>query len=876
MSTTVSLTSIGAHGELLQLSGQEQLGALFRFEMTIACDDGALDLDVAVGGRAELSLDDSTRTLHGVLAELEQGECLDDGRFVYRAVLVPSLWLLSLGRRRRMFSDATTPEIVAAVLESSGLDCKVTPALREDYPRHRCVAQHRESDLDFVLRLLEREGITLLCDDSSNPTAVTLCDHNESLPMCNPVALGEQLDELRCKSRVLPRTVALNHHDPADPELPLQASARVAERGFGALDIDDVAFDSPEDGQRVARLYAERKRCAAKRFSGVARVMLRAGDRTQISGHARADFNRELTIVEAKHEMSNGGFCCRFSAIDNSTPFRPERTTPEPKIFGLMGGRVALREPGQRTAQRQDGRYQVKLAGGGSTERAMPLATPYASGREGLSFALPEGAPVVWGCIDGDPDRPIITAALPEHDGDQHAGDQHAGDQHAGRTPRARIRGGGATIEMSGASPSEVGAIEGQLAGAYDRAQVPPVAHYGDSNKIDIAEAASVTNSLALTDTWIRFGSPHSSAESSKPWSYLRIGEAATGSGNALSTTNAGSFKERKADCGDVKLEMNDYDATKLAGVFQFTDKNKTAITAGNNEEVIKGKSRIAIYENGSSPVYEQKVDNGRVETTAKTAAYEWGGSTKMEGMAGFKMENIFGGKLETLIGGKLGAELGFFGALTAGYKVDFTFADSYEYTEGADLGTSKMIDLRAKDRIQYSLSPPTSVDWTTVGKALPMVGAGVLAAGTAAVLAANPAKWSAGVNAAIYGACVGACVILARAVSKDRDLKDGDPILSLTKDDTGKKLATLRADDWWCALKPEFAVVGKNEKYSDLAEADKIDKTKTEAALMIEETPVNSKKCTLRIQAGKKNTKAEVILEDTKIMINGDDIKIA
>lgn len=839
----VSIPCIGARGALLALDGRERLGGLFRFAITFACHDGTLDLDNSVGGAAQLTVAD--QTLHGILAEIEQGEVLEDGDFVYRAVLVPSLWLLSLGRRSRTFSSLSTPNVVNAVLSSTGLATTVEAHLSAAYPRQPSIVQHRESDLDFVQRLLEREGMTMRCHDDGQRPRVVLCDHNQALASGARLTMGRDLHELRCKSRAIPRAVELSHHDPARPHLPLRARAHVAARGFGELDVDDVAFASPEDGQRVAQLYAERSRCTAKQFTGVAQAMLRAGERTSIAGHPRADFNTELVIIDVHHELHAGGdgYRCAFTAIPSDVPFRPERATPEPKIFGLMGGRVALRDPGSATAQSDDGRYRVQALDGSAGERAMPLATPY--GSDGVNVALREGAHVVWGCLDGDPDRPIITAALPE----------------AGFVPsrHARIRGrSGATIEISGMSAEELGVVEGQLDGP-----IPQVAHYGTSDTLDVAEASGVTTDLAYTDTWMRFGVPHSDPETTKPWSYLRIGEAATET--ALSTTNAGSFNENASDC--IALELNSYTATGVAGIFQFTNKNKTALTKGQNEEIIKGESLVSIYGGGTTKLYEHKVDADKVSTSAKTDAYEWAGNTKLEGIAGFKMENIFGGKFETLIGGKLGAELGFMGTLTAGYMVDFVYADRLEISKGEELGSASTIDRRAEDRIQYSLYKGTaSVNWETMAAA-------TLAVGTTALLAWDPADLDPGVKAALYGGFVGVAVVIARALSKERDLVDGDPILSLTKDAAGKKYAVLRADDWWQVLNPDFAMMGKNKSYGApdlLIAADDFDLDDTKTAIVLEE---GSK---IRIQASTTGTAAEITFNDKLITVDADTVRIA
>lgn len=904
----VRIASLDVEGAVVSVVGREKLGALSTFEVTFACDTEALELESVVGAPVELLLDgQGGPSIHGVLSELEQGDTEHEEGFVYRAVLVPSLWLMSLGRRSRAFTGLSVPEVIDAVLSSSELGCEVEVKLDARYPRHASLVQHRESDLDFVMRLAQREGITLAAEDEGGRCRVRMSDRNASVETATRSLDAAALGALRCRQRALPRFIELSHHDPRQPELPLRARALVSESGFGTRDVEDVAFTSPEDGERVALIVAERVRGEARQYTASTEQFVRPGQRIAISGHRRSDFNRDLLVVEAAHrrvrEGASDAMRTEFSAIPFGVTFRPERTVPEPKIFGLMGGRVAMSVPDSEHASgRVDdhlgAHYRVQSFEGGANERAMPLASLYGGQDQGLDFSLAEGAHVVWGCLDGDPDRPIITAALPD-------------DRPTARRPGAsRIRGaGGATIELSGSVGREPGDVNGVLLGQGGYVQAPTVAHHTETGNGDGETTAAgaggettaaggeggttaaggegeppspgtltqLTQSVDVndtapaavageppppitynyTDTWMRFGVPHS-GEGAREWTYLRIGEAAINT--PLSTTNAGTFNENAETCGD--LDLNAYTQAGVAGVFDFTHKNRTTLTKGDEEAVVRGKQRIAVHDGKGDPTYLFEVKDGRVESSSNTTQYDFKQGCFMEGIVGTKIENVFGGKVETMIGGKLGAELGFLGAFTAGYKVDVVLADSLEIRKGEELGSSTTLDKRATEKVQYSIHPDKAyTNWETVV-------AGVIAAGSIPLLTCNPAKWSAPINAAVYGGAVGASVLLARKFSRERDLKDGDPILSLTKL-AGLKKGILRADDWWLSLTPEYAVLGKNQKYDELVECDGFSKDKTTTGLILEE----GNKVTL--QSDKSGAGAAIRLEGKKLIIEADSIEI-
>ncbi|MCS3361956.1 phage late control D family protein, partial [Xanthomonas translucens pv. translucens] len=88
----------------------------------------------------------------------------DGGLARYRVGLVPWTWWLSQGRHSRVFQERTLVQIVEAVfadyapMASWQWSEEVTGFLAQARPRSDCV-QYRESDLDFVQRLLAEEGL---------------------------------------------------------------------------------------------------------------------------------------------------------------------------------------------------------------------------------------------------------------------------------------------------------------------------------------------------------------------------------------------------------------------------------------------------------------------------------------------------------------------------------------------------------------------------------------------------------------------------------------------------------------------------------------------------------------------------------------------
>ena len=156
-----SLSIEGAPGipRVVRFSGSEKISALYEFKLEIAA--GELELAQMVGQPATLQLDGlgPSRFVHGIIASAEfTGETRRHQ--LYELTLVPSAWRLSYRQNSRIFQGKTTADVVAAVFKDAGLSkSSFRFELGAAYaPRNYCV-QYRESDLAFVSRLLEEDGI---------------------------------------------------------------------------------------------------------------------------------------------------------------------------------------------------------------------------------------------------------------------------------------------------------------------------------------------------------------------------------------------------------------------------------------------------------------------------------------------------------------------------------------------------------------------------------------------------------------------------------------------------------------------------------------------------------------------------------------------
>ncbi|NBC18128.1 MAG: type VI secretion system tip protein VgrG, partial [Bacteroidetes bacterium] len=156
----------GAEGEtplyVANFEGEEAISDLYRFHLKLVCENAEVPFDDIVGHEAGLKVrrGDHAKWYHGLIIDMEQ---LHQGTkwTHYRATLVPRLWKLSVNHRSRVFPDMTVPEILKKVLEDNGFVDKDDFIIQTNatYQKREFCIQYKETDLNFIRRLMEYEGI---------------------------------------------------------------------------------------------------------------------------------------------------------------------------------------------------------------------------------------------------------------------------------------------------------------------------------------------------------------------------------------------------------------------------------------------------------------------------------------------------------------------------------------------------------------------------------------------------------------------------------------------------------------------------------------------------------------------------------------------
>jgi type VI secretion system secreted protein VgrG len=143
-----------------RFSGREAISELFRFEVDCLTTSASFPLHDLTDQEVTVCLlraDGNTRVFHGIVAASRQ--LGSDGALTrYRLTLVP--WMARLTRRpdSYVFQDKTVLEIIEEVLRDYP-DASYRFDVKAELPQRSVTMQFRESDYDFIARLLTEEGL---------------------------------------------------------------------------------------------------------------------------------------------------------------------------------------------------------------------------------------------------------------------------------------------------------------------------------------------------------------------------------------------------------------------------------------------------------------------------------------------------------------------------------------------------------------------------------------------------------------------------------------------------------------------------------------------------------------------------------------------
>ena len=439
---------------VVRFTGTEGLSRLYQFDLTLLSENASVDFGKALSGTAKFTIkrqEGGDLVWHGILRDFQQLQ-MADKHVIYRAVLVPKAWQLTLTRHNQIFLDQDVTQNISQCLSdgglSQGLDFELSAS--HSYDKREYVCQYNETHFNFASRWMERNGFYFFFDQSGQQEKLEVTD---SLNVHNPHPGGDTLTyaeqsgldadivgkaakNFRCEQRRLPREVLLKDYNYQTPSLDIQGKALVSQDGSGTVYTHGGHLRTVSEATSLADLRAQGFKCREQVFFGESNApFLQPGYVTTLEKHYRDSFNQKYLLIEVKHEgaqeswlvsgMGAAGLGDRlfyrnaFAAIPAGVQFRSELTTPKPLIDGALKAVIDAEGSGQYAELDDQGRYKVimpfDLSGRneGHASTWLRMIQPYAGQNHGMHFPLHKGTEVAVIHYEGDPDQPVIAGAVP-------------------------------------------------------------------------------------------------------------------------------------------------------------------------------------------------------------------------------------------------------------------------------------------------------------------------------------------------------------------------------------------------------------------------------------------------------------------------------
>ncbi|MCA9671327.1 MAG: type VI secretion system tip protein VgrG [Myxococcales bacterium] len=445
----------GPEMNVLRFTGTEGLNELFAYEIDLvvhrppsgrARPDSEIDFDAIVGKPAGLQIigPEADRYVQGIVSRFELLR-IEHHFTVYRAYLVPPHAKLALRRGLRIFQGETTKQIIFKVLKEGGisagsLDWKAKDGGARDY----CV-QYRETDLDYVLRLLEEEGIAMHFEHTESQLKTIFTDKNAAFPNIpgkvevdfssdtSMEAPREKIHELIFSKQIRTGKVSLRDYHFKKPSSKKPAGEATGD--LTNLEFYDYPGEFLDDGLgnrlATARL-TELEHDKEVGLGGSDNCRFAPGYRFKLGGttfdlqHPRRALNgKEYLLVRVTHSgaqpfvinTAGGGpgwsYGNTFTLIPAKTEYAPPRVTPRPLAVGTHTA-VVVGPKGEEIYTDKFGRVKVHFnwEREGKSSCWIRVSQNWAGQGFGGMFLPRIGQEVLISFISGDPDRPLVTGRV--------------------------------------------------------------------------------------------------------------------------------------------------------------------------------------------------------------------------------------------------------------------------------------------------------------------------------------------------------------------------------------------------------------------------------------------------------------------------------
>ncbi len=433
------------------MEGQEGISQLFSFHLNLLSEKPDISFKNIIGKSVTIIIDlqdGKYRYINGIVSEFYQlsaGDPSTSNNLLshYTATVVPFLWLLTRTTDSRIFQHKSVPDIVEKIFGDNGVqDYKLS--LKGSYsPRDYCV-QYRESDFNFVSRLMEEEGIFYYFQHEDGKHTLILADDasehktcpEQGAARCKPhegAAYEEDMiDSLHVKQEIRAGKYTLNDFNFEMPNTSLKLEEPSNQKlGPGEREYYDYPglYGKKSEGDNLSKIRMQEEEAQITTCYGASNCRaFTSGYKFKLEDFYRRDMNnKDYILTRVRHtgsqtysigESDSGAtYKNEFTCIPSDVPFRPVRVTPKPFVRGAQTA-IVVGPSGEEIYPDKYGRVKVQFhwdREGAKDDKSscwIRVSQLFAGAGWGAMFIPRIGHEVVVDFLEGDPDRPIITGRV--------------------------------------------------------------------------------------------------------------------------------------------------------------------------------------------------------------------------------------------------------------------------------------------------------------------------------------------------------------------------------------------------------------------------------------------------------------------------------
>jgi type VI secretion system secreted protein VgrG len=457
-------SSLGANELLLHsFTGTEAVSELFSFQLELLSENPRIRFEDILGQPVTFGIlgpeGSDPRHINGIVTAFTQLPKTE--RFsTYRAVVSPKVWTLKRNQYSRIFQNLSVGDILTKVFQGSGItDFKLELQGQHD-PRIYCV-QYRETDFNFISRLMEEEGIFYFFKHTMNAHKMVIADSPVShpdLPEYDSLSFDEIKGGLRDEAAIhgwaktqelRSGKYSLRDYSYDRPKLDLSVEQTILDAvqvgkvthylrvagndqfeiydypgGYG---IREQGGGAKSAGEPIAKHGVEHLEMSQFLIRGESNAFnLTPGYKFNFRRHEDSDGSYILTRVT--HSAREGGFVSgekfgddhysnMFECIPNSLHYRPGQKAVKPRVHGCQTA-VVVGPAGEEIYTDDKGRIKVQFhwdregKNDGSSSCWVRVATLWADKNWGMIHVPRIGQEVIVDFLEGDPDCPIIIGSV--------------------------------------------------------------------------------------------------------------------------------------------------------------------------------------------------------------------------------------------------------------------------------------------------------------------------------------------------------------------------------------------------------------------------------------------------------------------------------